>query len=254
MPPMNAQSLFHTETLGHGPVRFIWGHGWGQSLSALYPLAQSLTAHGEHILIDFPGFGQSAEPPEAWDTAAYADAVAAWIKTLPAAEKTIWCGHSFGGRVGLRLAARHPGLFDGFVLIAAHGLKPVRPWHAQLRIKGKIALYKTAKAITGFLNIPLPAAFGGSADYRATSGLMRQIFIKTVNEDQSAAVKTIAKPVMLIYGGKDDQTPPALGQRLKALIPDAQLHILNNEDHYTLLSSGRHQVAHLIQDFGKPLS
>ena len=102
-------------------LHLIWGHGWGQTAAAFQPIAEILTPFGASSLIDFPGFGKSAMPPETWGTAEYADVVADWLLTLPAA-KFVWIGHSFGGRVGIQLAARHHGLLAGMVLIAAAGL------------------------------------------------------------------------------------------------------------------------------------
>ena len=81
-------------------VRLVWAHGWGQDRRALSPLAEALSGQGSHLLLDFPGFGESPPPPDAWDTAAYADATAEVLATRPPAAKTIWVGHSFGCRVG----------------------------------------------------------------------------------------------------------------------------------------------------------
>src|SRR5579875_2176145 len=103
-----------------GGLHLVWGHGWGQSGAALLPLAEALKAFASSSLIDFPGFGKSANPPETWGTADYADAVAAWLPTITR-EKIVWLGHSFGGRVGIQLAARHPQLVKGLVLIASAG-------------------------------------------------------------------------------------------------------------------------------------
>src|SRR4051794_18678857 len=99
-------------------LHFIWGHGWGHDHHVFLPLARALERRGAHSLIDFPGFGQSPPPPATWTTADYADAMADWISTFPRTPR-IWIGHSFGCRVGLQLASRHPGLIDGLFLIAA---------------------------------------------------------------------------------------------------------------------------------------
>ena len=62
----------------------IWAHGWGQDRRAFLPLATSLARSAHHTLLDFPGFGDSPRPPEDWDTADYADAVAEWLGALAA--------------------------------------------------------------------------------------------------------------------------------------------------------------------------
>ena len=90
-------------------LHLVWGHGWGQSAATLMPLAETLKSFASSSLVDFPGFGKSSNPPESWGTAEYADFIAEWMKGLRASG-SIWIGHSFGGRVGIQLAARHPKL------------------------------------------------------------------------------------------------------------------------------------------------
>ena len=89
---------------------FVWAHGWGQNRAALKPLAQSLFTVGTHDFIDFPGFGDSPKPATAWSTAEYADFMARWLGEKGTGKPVVWTGHSFGCRVGIQLAARHPGV------------------------------------------------------------------------------------------------------------------------------------------------
>ena len=95
-----------------GAVELIWAHGWGHTHQNMLPLAQAMRRSARSILIDFPGFGASPLPPGPWGTADYADAMAEWLGGLPPARR-IWIGHSFGCRVGLQLAARHPEILAG---------------------------------------------------------------------------------------------------------------------------------------------
>ncbi|GJL86090.1 MAG: hydrolase [Micavibrio sp.] len=234
---------FSYEMLGDGGPHVIWAHGWGQDHKALLPLASSLEKTGHHILIDFPGFGSSPEPSEIWGTENYADAVAEWLKAQSFGP-VIWVGHSFGCRVGLQLAARHPELVSGLFLIAAAGLKRKRPLHKQLYLKTRICIFKLAKKILGAERAQNKF---GSRDYKQTSGVMRSIFVKVVNEDLAKEAKMVSCPVKLVYGGDDNETPPEIGRRLEKLIPDAEMVLLEGEDHYSILSNGRHQAVHLLQ-------
>ncbi len=226
----------------------IWGHGWGQSAAALVPLAESLKPFAASSLIDFPGFGNSPKPPDTWSTAEYADLVAVWVRTL-GREKLVWIGHSFGGRIGLQLAARHPDLLSGMVLIASAGLQRRRTVAARTRLAYRKAVFKTARRLLreGPLIDRLRHRMG-SSDYRA-AGVLRPILTRVVSEDLTPAAKAVRCRTLLIYGTADTETPPEIGQRLSALIPNAELVLLNGFTHLSVLSEGRHQVALQIRKF-----
>ncbi len=231
----------------------LWGHGWGQNHQAMIPIAQSLASLGTHKVIDFPGFGKSDEPPEVWGTEDYADAIAQWINEQNIAP-IIWVGHSFGGRVGIQLAARYPELVSGMFLIASAGLKPQKPLHKKLYLKFRIAIFKFLKKLIplGLSQDWLKSKFG-SSDYKSLSGIMQKIFIRTVNEDLNEQAARIKCPVTLVYGENDHETPPKMGYALEKLIKNAKMILLEGQDHYTVLQGGHHQVALLLKQFIKAL-
>src|SRR5207248_1741690 len=172
-------------------------------------------------------------PPGPWGTADYADAMAEWLTGCGAARR-VWIGHSFGSRVGLQLAARHPELVQGLFLIAAAGLPPQRSPTARIRFAARRWRF-------------------GSADYRQ-AGAMRPILVKAVSENLSEAARAVRCPTVLVYGEHDRETPPDIGERLRHLIPDAQLHVLRGFDHWNVLTEGQHQVTHRLSDFLERLS
>jgi pimeloyl-ACP methyl ester carboxylesterase len=234
--------------VGTAPLHFIWAHGWGQDHRAFLPLATALERRGAHSLVDFPGFGASPPPPASWSTADYADAMADWLSTLPRA-KRIWIGHSFGCRVGLQFAARHPDAIDGLFLVAAAGLQRRRTPLQQLKIKTRVAAYKALKVLPrfGIDTSSLRSKFG-SADYR-NAGPMRAVLVKVVQEDLSDVARRVRCPVQLVYGERDDETPPEIGRRFAQLIANASVSVLPRFDHYTILTSGAHQVQHQLERF-----
>lgn len=230
------------------PIQIVWAHGWGHTGEVFMPFAQSFSAFATNYVIDFPGFGASPPPEKAWSTRDYADHIAAWLRTLPAGPR-IWVGHSFGCRVGIQLAAHYPYLFDQMVLIAAAGLKRKRTMFQRLSYNTKVYTFKTLKPFVpeGPRRDALRARFG-SSDYR-NAGVLRDTFIKVVNEDLSAEAERVSCPSLIIVGSKDTETPPELSQRLHARIRNSKLHVLDGYDHYTILSTARHQVAGLIKGF-----
>jgi pimeloyl-ACP methyl ester carboxylesterase len=235
-------------------VELIWAHGWGQTHKALLPLAQAMRRSARSTLVDLPGFGASPLPAEAWSTADYADAVAEWLGAEKPARR-IWIAHSFGCRVGLQLAARHPGMLDGLYLIAAAGLPPHRtPW-ARGRVAARRWAFRLARLVTpeGPARDRLRARFG-SADYRAAGPVLRSILVQAVNEDLSAVARAVRVPAVLVVGDLDRDTPPELARRLNQLMPQSRLVVLRGFDHFNVLTEGHHQIVQRLTEFLEELA
>jgi pimeloyl-ACP methyl ester carboxylesterase len=234
-------------------AELIWGHGWGQTHRALLPLAQAMRRSARSILIDLPGFGAAPPPPGRWGTADYADAVAEWLGGEAPARR-IWVAHSFGCRVGLQLAARHPGLLDGLFLIASAGLPPHRTLWAQARVAARRWAFRLARVTTpeGPSRDRLRARFG-SADYR-TAGELRPILVKAVSEDLSEVARAVRVPAVLVVGDRDRDTPPELALRLNRLMPQSRLVVLRGFDHFNVLTEGHHQIVQRLTEFLEQLS
>lgn len=243
-------SYLRLDEAGADAPLIVWAHGWGQNHAAFLPLAETLRKIGTHVLIDLPGHGESPPPPETWGTEDYADAIAGWMKdqNFP---PVIWVGHSFGCRVGIRLAAQYPERVKAMCLIAAAGLKRKRPPHTRLYFFLRIKLFKALKAFLpqGETREKILGKFG-SADYK-NAGPMRSVFIRTVNEDLSETAKGVKCPVRLVFGTQDTETPPEFGTRYKTLMPGAEFLLLDGLDHYSVLGAGRHQAVKVISDLVK---
>jgi pimeloyl-ACP methyl ester carboxylesterase len=114
-------------------------------------------------------------------------------------------GHSFGGRVAVCLAARRPELVSGLVLTGVPLLR--------LAATPRPALtYRLARAANraGLLSdkrMDKLRDSRGSADYRAATGMMRDILVKSVNETYDTELRAIRCPVRLVWGERDTAAP-----------------------------------------------
>ena len=225
---------------------FIWAHGWGRSHADFLPLAQSLTTLGTHYLIDFPGFGQSPRPTQTWGTEQYADFVAEWLDSLPAVPK-IWIGHSFGCRVGLRLAAKHPRLVTALYLIAAPGLPKKMSFWQRLQRCLRICVSKPLKLLLPACFIEKAKNYVGSADYRS-AGNIRDILLATIEEDLTVVASHIHCDTYLVYGELDEETPTEIGRRYHQLLKNSMLVTLPHLNHQSLLTEGRHQILKQLKE------
>lgn len=234
-------------------TQLIWAHGWGHTHRNMLPLADAMRHSVRSTLVDLPGFGASPPPPGPWGTEDYADAIAEWLSREKPARR-IWIGHSFGCRVGLQLAARHPGLIDGLFLIAAAGLPRRRTSWARARMTARRSAFRLVRLLTpeGPSRDRLRRRFG-SADYRAAGPELRPILVKAVNEDLSAVARAVRVPAMLVVGDRDRDTPPELSERLVRLMPQARLVVLRGFDHLDVLTEGRHQIIQRLAEFVEQL-
>src|SRR5208337_82882 len=94
-------------------------------------------------------------------------------------------GHSFGGRVSIRLTARHPDKVRSLILINSGGLRRTPTGWKKLRARiiqlGGKTIKQLDKAFGSKLFETYFVARFGSTDYR-NAGPLRNILVKTVNE------------------------------------------------------------------------
>ncbi len=236
--------------IGDGPApRVIFAHGWGRDHRDFIPAAEALGAQTKSVLVDFPGFGKTPRPEGSWTTADYATHLAAFIRER-ADGKVVLAGHSFGGRVGLRLAVQNPELLAGLVLVASAGIPRQRPLHQRIMSRFRRVPFRTLRWLARSPErIDALERRFGSADYvMSRERGFRDIFLKVVNEDQSEALGRIKTPTVLLYGENDRETPPELGKRMASLIPDARFLALPEFDHNSILVRGHHIIALRVKE------
>jgi pimeloyl-ACP methyl ester carboxylesterase len=225
-------------------------HGWGQSAAALQPLAELFAPICPVYLVNFPGFGGVPAPETAWGTQEYA----VWLRALlekHGLKRAIFLGHSFGGRICLRLAADNAdGLVAGLLLCNSHGIRSQRTPMQELRFRAIGLLRSAVKFVdscakTSFYNSWFIPRFA-SADYKA-AGALRQSFVKVVLEDQESSLGNIAVPCSLLWGARDTETPPELGRRIASGIKGSEYIELPGKGHNFLLGAGAHLCAYYLQ-------
>ncbi len=217
-------------------------HGWATDRESLRGLA-ALFEHTHTVhLIDLPGFGEAQSPPADWGTIEYTDLVQQYIlERVPG--PVILVGHSFGGRISVRLAARHlPGV-HGLVLMGVPGLpqplfttRTVRRWWIRTLRKALVAL----SPVIGNRGVDWHTRTYGSRDYLA-AGPLRPVLVKVVNENLTESAEAIACPTLLLWGTADRETPMWLGERYRRILGSrASLERLPHKDHYAFTGTGAH--------------
>ena len=136
---------------GEGPLVVLL-HGWGSNIELFQPTVDLLKNNYKVVTMDMPGFGQSEEPDEPWDVDRYVDFLLAFLEPYHP-DKVILLGHSFGGRVIIKLCARDlPFKVEKVILVDSAGVLPVKsPWE---KFKQKlIRLKRSLKVNQRLLNV-----------------------------------------------------------------------------------------------------
>lgn len=228
----------HYVDVGAGtPVVLL--HGWGGQITSFGPIPSILAPRFRVVAVDLPGFGSTPLPAEAWGTFDYARFLASFLQKCDLAPCTL-VGHSFGGRVSLALAARHPGLVNKLVLVDSAGIVPPRGPRYYLRV----AAVKTARRVLSLpvldrIREPVLAYLYrviGSSDYNAAQDpVLRATLVKVVNEDLRWLLPEIKAPTLLIWGDRDLDTPLNDGRLMERMIPDAGLVVFEGAGHFSYL-------------------
>lgn len=214
--------------------------GWGTDLGVYDSVANAINERYRFVQFDLPGFGASDEPREAWNVDAYADFFCRFMQALGIKKATL-IGHSYGGRIIIKLASRESIPFEikNIVLIDSAGIMPKR----SLKQRYKIRKYKIIKKI---VNVKIIYALfpeliddwrssQGSADYRNASPMMRQCMVMAVNEDLTELLPKIRQDTLLIWGDKDTATPISDGKLMEEKIENSGLCILEGCGHFSFL-------------------
>ena len=194
----------------------VFLHGWGANASAFLFVAKRLKSLGYTcILPDFAGFGKTPEPDFAYTVKDYANDVLALLKEL-GIKSAIFVCHSFGGRVGIELAAHHKAVVKKLVLVDSAGCRPKR----RLKYWFRVILHKILKEC-GLKGLK------GSSDYRMLSPVMKQTFKNVVNYFQDDDLLEIDSETAIFWGKDDKDTPAFMARKMAKRIKNSSLFWLD---------------------------
>ncbi|KQV24547.1 alpha/beta fold hydrolase [Yonghaparkia sp. Root332] len=191
------------EKTGATPPRVVALHGWGRDGTDFQTIVSGLDAVSLHL----PGFGPAPAPDEVWGTEQYAELVA---EAVAAYSPVVIVGHSFGGRIAVRLAARRPELVRGLVLTGAPLVRLSAP--AAPPLSYRLARWANSAGLLSDDRMDALRNQRGSADYRAAQGVMRGVLVKTVGENYDDDLAALSCPVRMVWGEGDTAAPTDAGR------------------------------------------
>jgi pimeloyl-ACP methyl ester carboxylesterase len=182
---------------------------------------------------DAPGCGRSADPPEPFSLADYADCLAGLLDALRVTRSHV-VGLSFGGGLALELYRRHRGMAMSLVLASAYAgwAGSLSPAEVEQRL-GQVESQAELPA-DDVVAQWLPSLLTESASPQVVAELsaimsdfhpagvrtMARAFAQADLRDASASVDV---PTLLLYGDEDRRAPEAVTRHLHATIPGSRL-------------------------------
>lgn len=223
-------------TWGSGAATVVALHGWQRTHADFDRVFgdPTFTGAGSAIGLDLFGFGSTPPPPEPWGADEYAHHLLPLFDGADRlAERVTVVGHSFGGRVAVRLAALAPDRIGRLVLTGAPVLTREGP-RATPALSFRVGRFLHRRGMIGEERMEALRQQHGSPDYRAAQGVMRGVFVKELRQRASRGADDLAAvecPVDLVWGAEDAEVPPEVAGRAGALLRSSTLVILPGIGH-----------------------
>jgi len=210
-------------------------HGWNLNAAKFALLTDKLQKKGYQAeAIDLPGFGKTVIPDKPYHLSDYVDFVDSYIKKKRW-EAVIIIGHSFGGRIAIKLAAQNPPYLKALILSGAPGYNPV-PKYKIIFFLTLAKIGNTVFALPILRNVKalsrhLLYRAARATDFYNTDKNMRDTFKNVIKEELDDYMKKIQIPTLLIWGENDLIVPLYIAKKMSQTISRARLEIIKNSRH-----------------------
>ncbi len=222
----------HYYVLGpdNGPV-VVLVHGLGGQADDWQKLAPYLVKAGYRVYLpDLPGFGQSDRPANfSYSVPDQAAIVVGFLDALGLKQVDLG-GWSMGGWIVQRVAFDHPERVRRLMLLDSAGLYQKPTWDTRLFTP------TTPAELDQFYNLlmPHPPRLPGfvAADILRSSAQNAWVIHRAMDsmllghDTTDALIPNLKMPVLIVWGGVDQITPPSQGEKIHQLIPQSQLDVI----------------------------
>lgn len=238
---VNGTTLHYDEHGNGRPLLLI--HGIGGSGLDWAGVVPRLAHDYRVIAVDVRGFGRSQKPPGPYTPAQWAADLAALLRHIGAAPAVV-LGHSMGGVIAQRLLLDYAELFEAAILQSTSSQvkeQAAAYWEGQAAEIERDGLGPSiARRQAGYteefkrehpdvlamderrVRLNEPHAYAAAA--RAVA-----------RYNYTDALKTVRKPVLIIQGLDDTQTPPGGSVIMSRAIPGARLEMLERCGHNVMV-------------------
>lgn len=229
-------------------------HGWGASSDSWQDIQKLLGREGYRVICpDFPGFGKSKTPLFPWNVTDYEKWVIDFADFLKL-DKFSLLGHSFGGRIAIKLAVDYPERIEKLILSAPAGIKAKPDLKTRLIFTvAKIGnMLFTPKHLQRFRDRARNFFYSivRKRDHGKVNGVMKEIIIKILEEDLSPYIQKINLKTLIVWGTADKMVPLRFAHIFHQNIKDSKLEILPKIGHSPHLETPE-KLSKILVDFLK---
>lgn len=202
-------------------------HGWGHDGDMWRKTVSQMSSQWRYVLLDMPGFGQSAHLPKVANVPDFAKLVENFISKMKI-DGPVLLGHSFGGQVGLKMAIDSPTLLKKLLLLSPAGIRK-----RTIKQRMKVFVFSNFSNMKTFLPnalIERAIKYVSATDYSASSDEHREILKLITQYDLTDQLSEVQIPVK-IYWGDRDEAISYMGKRMVELMDNAELYVLYDSSH-----------------------
>jgi pimeloyl-ACP methyl ester carboxylesterase len=235
------------------PLTLVFVHGWPDSWRSFQPVLDNLPPTVGAVSVSLRGFGGSDAPIDGYTPDDFAADVHDLAEHL-GVTSAVFVGHSMGTLVVQRLAASHPELVAGLVLIGGLNRLPDdvydEVWSVVHDLADPISEQFVREFQSSTLAVPVPEVFFDqlvAESLKAPARVWRAAFagIRTM---PPARDTEITAPTLLLWGDQDALVPRAEQDVLLCAIPSARLVVYQGAGHSPNWEQPE-RVAHDINTF-----
>lgn len=259
-------SYLETGTAKEGRPTLVLLHGLMGSAATFLPFMNELGDDLHVIALDLPGAGLSDRRPDlAADLKSTTACVARALDALNL-PRPILLGHSHGGAIALRLAAKYPDLVTSLALLA-----PAHPFFVEanpivrfyLSLPGRLFAYAMPwfpqwlqmiglRRMAGPQSWDSPERLQPYRENLRTPGTIAHLLklLRTWNDDMASLGRLLRKPLstptLVLWGSADRAVPVYTAKELCSRLQQPQFHVLEGVGHRPAEETPA-QVAQLVQ-------
>ena len=228
------------ELEGEGPPLVLL-HGAVSDARVWRRQIEALAGEFTVVAWDAPGAGRSADPPEGFGLADWADALAELLGALALGPAHV-LGLSFGGSLALAHYDRHPSQVTSLILAGAYaGWKGSLP-AAECAERLEMALLTSRMEPAELAARWLPSLLSDAVDPQIARDLiaviedshpagMRLMARALAEADLRHVLPAIRVPTLLLWGERDERSPLAVAEAMRAAIAGARLVVIPRAGH-----------------------